>query len=260
MLGRAPLVLALACLALVACTNPLQSEDESDRKATPEVGACRNLTASDLNTQTNASRVVRCSQPHTAVTFASGTLPFGTGQAYADARHNQFVFTTCQKAFADYIGADESLALRVRLSWAWFRPSERGWANGARWYRCDLVGGPLGARRLVDLPTDARDLLAKGDPDTWLACANGSTVARGEKVPCSARHTWRAVTTIKLGTPDDPYPGDDVAEARTRSYCQESVRSWLHYPADYEFGFTWFKADRWALGNRRSICWARTAK
>lgn len=260
MLGRAHLVLALACLALVACSNPLQSENDSDRKATPKIGACRNLTASDLSTQTNASTVVKCSQPHTAVTFASGTLPPGTGQAYADARHNQFVFTTCQKAFADFIGADESLALRVRLSWAWFRPSERGWANGARWYRCDLVGGPLGARRLVDLPTDARDLLAKGGPDTWLACANGSTVARGEKVPCSAEHTWRAVTTIKLGTPEDPYPGDDVAQARTRSYCQESVRSWLHYPSDYEFGFTWFKADRWALGNRRSICWARTAK
>jgi len=44
------------------------------------------------------------------------------------------------------------------------------------------------------------------------------------------------------------------------AYCQESVRSWLHYPADYEFGFTWFKADRWALGNRRSICWTRTDK
>ncbi|MFL6106706.1 MAG: septum formation family protein, partial [Marmoricola sp.] len=141
MLGRAHLVLALACLALVACSNPLQSENDSDRKATPKIGACRNLTASELSTQTNASTVVKCSQPHTAVTFASGTLPFGTGRAYADARHNQFVFTTCQKAFAEFIGADESHSLRVRLSWAWFRPSERGWASGARWYRCDLVGG-----------------------------------------------------------------------------------------------------------------------
>ena len=263
MLRRAPLVLPVAVLALVllvlaGCAGPLGSENGSDRKATPKVGACRDLTASDLNQQTNASPVVDCGEPHTAVTFASGTLPFAAGQAYADVRHDRFVFTTCQQAFADYIGADESLALRVRLSWSWFRPSERGWSNGARWYRCDLVGGPTGANRLVDLPGDAHDLLAEGDPDAWLACADGATVAHGAKVPCTAAHTWRAVTTIKLGQPEDSYPGDDVVQARTRSYCQESVRSWLHYPSDYEYGYTWFKEDRWAEGNRRSICWART--
>jgi hypothetical protein len=254
------LVVLLALLALAACSNPLQSSSSADLSRTPALGACRNLTASDLNEQTNSSAVVSCADPHTAVTFASGTLPFGTGQAYSDARHNKFVFTTCQKAFADYIGADESLALRVRLSWSWFRPSERGWTDGARWYRCDLVGGPVGANHLDYLPRNARDLLGTGDPDTWLACSDGLTVAKGTKVPCTEPHTWRAVTTIKLGGPDDSYPGDEVVEARTRSYCQESVRSWLHYPSDYEYGFTWFKADRWAEGNRRSICWARTGK
>ena len=260
MLGRARLLLVLACLALSACSNPLQSDDDSDRVSTPKVGVCRDLTASDLNQQTNSTPVVDCAEPHTAVTFAAGTLPYATGQAYADVRHDRFVFRTCQKAFADYIGADESGALRVRLSWSWFRPSERGWSQGARWYRCDLVGGPTGASRLVDLPEHARDLLGTGDPDTWLACADGPTVAHGAKVPCTHEHTWRAVTTIKLGQPGDPYPGDDLVQARTRAYCQESVRSWLHYPSDYEYGFTWFKQDRWAEGNRRSICWARTTK
>lgn len=262
MLGRvrpALLVAPLALLALLsACSNPLTGTDAADRTDTPAVGACRDLTASDLNLQTNSSPVVSCGEPHTAVTFASGTLPARTGRAYADLRHNRFVFRTCQQAFAAFIGADESLALRVRLSWSWFRPSERGWADGARWYRCDLVGGPVGASRLAHLPRDAHDLLDKGDPDTWLVCADGATVARGQKVPCTAEHTWRAVTTIKLGAPDDPYPGDAVVEARTRSFCQESVRSWLRYPADYEFGYTWFKAERWAEGNRRSVCWART--
>jgi hypothetical protein len=253
-------VLVLACLAVASCSNPLQPGDAADQVATPKVGVCRDLTASDLNLQTNGTAAVRCSQQHTAETFAAGVLPASSGSAYADARHARFVFETCQQAFAEFIGADESLALRVQLSWAWFRPSERGWARGARWYRCDLVGGPTGASRLTDLPADARDLLGKGDPDTWLTCADGATVAHGTKVSCTAEHTWRAVTTIKLGAPDDPYPGDQVAEARTRAYCQESVRSWLHYPADYEYGYTWFRKDRWAEGNRRSICWARTKK
>ena len=260
MLGRSRLLLVVAGLALAACSNPLQSENDADRAATPKVGACRNLTASDLNKPTNASPVISCEKRHTAQTFASGSLPRATGSAYADTRHARFVFTACQKAFADFIGADESLALRVRLSWSWFRPSERGWARGARWYRCDLVGGPIGASRLSPLPPDAHELLGHGDPDPWLACAAGATVAHGAKVPCTADHDWRAVTTIKLGAADDPYPGDAVVEARTRGYCQESVRSWLHYPSDYEYGYTWFKADRWAQGNRRSICWARTSK
>ena len=44
--------------------------------------------------------------------------------------------------------------MRVQLSWAWFRPSERGWDKGARWYRCDLVGGPANAD-VVRRPADA---------------------------------------------------------------------------------------------------------
>ena len=31
--------------------------------------------------------------------------------------------------------------MRTVLSWAWFRPSEEAWDQGARWYRCDVVGG-----------------------------------------------------------------------------------------------------------------------
>jgi hypothetical protein len=254
------LPLVVACVTLAGCSNPLADENDTDQVATPRTGVCRVLTASDLNLQTNASPAVPCTSRHTAQTFASGVLPASTGTAYADARHGRFVFATCQKAFAAFIGADDSLALRVQLSWAWFRPSERGWRHGARWYRCDLVGGPTGASRLTDLPPDGKDLLVTGDPDDWLACADGATVAHGKKVPCSVPHTWRAVTTITLGSPNDPYPGDDVAEARTRAYCQESVRSWLRYPSDYEYGYTWFRADRWAAGNRRSICWARTTR
>ena len=31
-------------------------------------------------------------------------------------------------------------------------------------------------------------------------------MAQGEKVPCSAKHDWRAVTTVKIGQPEDEYP------------------------------------------------------
>ena len=95
---------------------------------------------------------------HTAQTFAVGTLPASTGKGYSDARHGRWVYPRCQSAFEKFLSVDESLALRVQLSWAWFRPSERGWDKGARWYRCDLVGGTAQATSYRDLPTTAKGL------------------------------------------------------------------------------------------------------
>ena len=81
---------------------------------------------------------------------------------------------------------------------------------------------------------------------------------KSKKVPCSDQHDWRAVTTIKLGAPGGPYPGDRLAEVRSRDYCSDSVGAWMNYPVDYEFGYTWFHEGEWQAGNRRTICWAKT--
>jgi hypothetical protein len=251
---------ALLTLALVAtaCGNPLRHDTDADRLTPPKAGACRDLTPDDVHEPTNSSPVVPCTEGHTAQTFVVGTLPDSTGSAYGDKRHGAYVFTTCNQAFRTFLGVDESLAMRVRLSWAWFRPSEKGWARGARWFRCDLVGGPEGAKKLTDLPEDAQGLFATALPDQWLSCARGGTFARSTKVPCSESHDWRAVTTIKVGQPADPYPGDRIVQVRSSDLCSRWVAAWLHYEPDYEYGFTWFHEAEWSTGNRRSICWART--
>lgn len=245
---------------LAGCGNPFHRDDESDRTSPPAVGICRDLTAGDLEKPTNVSAHVPCTEDHTAQTFATGELPASTGSAYGDRRHGKYVHAICQKEFRAFLGADESLAVRSQLSWAWFRPSELGWDRGARWYRCDVVGGPADASRLRNLPVVVKGLFAADQPDAWLTCADGETVAKGTKVPCTEKHTWRAVTTIKVGQPDDPYPGDRIVQVRSRDFCQESVGGWLGYPPEYDFGYTWFREDRWAAGNRRSICWAKTTK
>lgn len=257
MVRRTVALLSFA-LVVAACSEPLRKETDADRLTPPKVGACRDLAATDLDKATNESPVVPCTQPHTAETFAVGTLPAATGSSYRDQRHGRFVFDTCSTAFRDFIGADESLAMRVQLSWAWFRPSERGWGRGARWYRCDLVGGPGGADRLRDLPAQARGMFSTTQPDGWLTCARGTTVARSTKVACSEPHEWRAVTAIKVGLPDDPYPGDRVVQVRSRDRCSDWVGAWTHYASDYDFGYTWFHRAEWESGNRRSVCWART--
>ncbi|MCW2712485.1 MAG: hypothetical protein JWP24_2679 [Marmoricola sp.] len=266
MLGRIPpragaTVLALLPgLLLAACAAPLKPQTVADRTTPPTLGACYRITPADTAKASNGSEPVACSKPHTSQTFAVGTLPVSTGKDYASPGHGKWVFTTCERAFEKFLGADQSLTLRIQLSWAWFRPSQRGWDKGARWYRCDVVGGSAQATSYAPLPATAKGLFAAKPPQQWLTCARGESVPTSKKLPCTEPHDWRAVTTIKLGDVRDPYPGDRISEVRSRDYCSDSVGAWMNYPVEYEFGYTWFHEAEWQAGNRRSVCWAKTAQ
>lgn len=255
---HALVLLTTLVLVLTACSNPVAPETSADKLTLPKLGACRTLTPEDITKSSDGSDPVACTKAHTAETFAIGTLPKETGSAYDDKRQGKWIHTTCTAAFQKFLGADESLAMRIRLSWAWFRPSEEGWKKGARWYRCDAVGGPSDAKTYAKLPTTAKGLFSAKPPEQWLLCALGPTVTNSVKVNCTEKHNWRAVTTIKLGQPNDAYPGDRLIEVRSRDFCQDSVGAWMNYPPEYDFGYTWFHAGEWSAGNRRSVCWAKT--
>ena len=217
------------------------------------------LTPDDVARPSNASSTVDCSQPHTAQTYAVGELPDSLQQAAYDSRDlGAWAYRACSAKFMRFLGADESLVMRTVVSWAWFRPSKQAWDSGARWYRCDVVGGGDQSREYVDLPADAKGLMLGKPDDDWLVCAAGETVSGSVKVPCSSQHDWRAVTTIKLGDDGDPYPGDRLVQVQTRDFCSDSVGAWLGYPVSYDIGYTWFHRAEWEAGNRRSVCWART--
>ena len=171
-------------------------------------------------------QAVPCDQGHTAITFSVGELDSvvdGHLLSVDSDRVQAQVADACPKAFAEFVGGSEQ------------------------------------SKHLVDLPPDVEGLLAQTD-DKWLVCAAGPTVDGSVKVPCSTAHDWRAVSTIKLGEPDDDYPGDAVAEKTTRDYCSKSVAAWLGYPVDYDYGYTWFHEAEWDAGNRRSVCWAKTSQ
>ncbi len=253
----------LATLLLTACSAGVRAPDvdpeQVDAVEAPEVGACRMLTPEDVARPSNATRTVDCSEPHTAQTYAVGQLPAEFGDAaYDDEEVGAFAYRECSGRFQKFLGGDESLAMRTVLSWAWFRPSERAWQEGARWYRCDVVGGGDHSAEYVELPEDASGLLQGRVDDRWMVCADGPTVAGSARVPCSEPHTWRAVTTIKLGESEDDYPGDRLVEVRSRDFCDKSVGAVLGYPVRYDFAYTWFHEAEWEVGNRRSVCWAKT--
>lgn len=252
------LALALALAAvLTACGDKSDSPSSSDQP--PTLGDCRVLAPEDVAEPSNATEPVDCAEPHTAETFAVGQLPSTFDDVdYDDEELGAWAYETCSKAFMAFLGADESLVMRTVVSWAWFRPSEEAWEDGARWYRCDIVGGGEQSKEYVDLPTTAKGLLLGRPEDRWMVCADGPTVAGSVKVPCTEPHLWRAVTTISLKKLGDDYPGDRLVEVTTRDFCSNSVGAWLNYPGDYDFGYTWFHQAEWDAGNRRSVCWAKT--
>jgi len=253
-------------LVLTACSSEPQGEnvdpDQVDSTEIPDLGACRTLTPADVEQPANATRTVDCKDRHTAETFAIGDLPDEFDDVeYDDPAVGTYAYKTCTKKFEKFLGAaDESLVLRTIVSWAWFRPSEKAWDDGARWYRCDVIGGNATNAEYRSLPPTTKGLLVGRPDDRWLVCAVGATVAQGEKVPCSRAHDWRAATTIKLGEPGDTYPGDRVVASRTKAFCAISIKAWLNYPAQFEYAYTHFHEAEWQAGNRRSVCWAKTSE
>lgn len=259
------LAVAALLLALTACgqSNGGSGDVGGDPVSAPKLGACRLLVPADIGRPNNNTPPVRCTETHTAQTFAVGTFPESVtkGASVTSPELGAYIYKTCSQRFDSFLGGDESSVMRSLLTWAWFRPTEKAWKAGARWYRCDVVSGSEHSEKLRPLPKDAKLLLGAGVPDDkWMTCANGKTVADSVKVPCSQPHTWRAVTTIKVGRDEDPYPGDHLVQVRTRDFCSDSVGAWMNYPVDYDFGYTYFRRAEWKAGNRRSICWAKTTK
>jgi hypothetical protein len=263
-----PRVVLLLGLALAALLTGCSSEPEQgsntdpaqvDAVEAPALGACRSLTPEDVAEPSNATRTVDCTEPHTAETYAVGQLPGSLDDAErGDPAVGAWAYDTCAERFERFLGADESLVMRTVVSWAWFRPSEKAWVDGARWYRCDVIGGGDQSKEYVELPPTAEGLLLGEVDDQWMVCVAGASVTGSVKIPCSQDHDWRAVSTIKVGEPGDTYPGDRLVEVRSRDFCSDQVAAVLGYPVSYDFGYTWFHEAEWEAGNRRSVCWART--
>ncbi len=252
------LLLPLLALGLTACSG---AEGRSWSTDPPRKGECRVLTPADIQRFADDTAPTDCSERHTAETFATGTFPEElAGDDIDDAALGAHLFSTCERKLRRHLGGDQSAVMRSTVTWSWFRPTAAAWDDGARWWRCDVVGGGEQSTRLVELPETTKGLLLGRPSDRWVACVDGPTVAGSAKIPCSDEHTWRAVTTIVLGDPQDPYPGDDAVRDLTRDYCSDSVGAWLEYPVDYDYAYTYFHETEWEAGNRRSVCWARTSK
>ena len=193
--------LAVVLASLAACGNEEGNQnidpDQVDAVEEPQLGACRVLTPADVAKPSNATRTVDCAHDHTAETYAVGDLPEELQDAAYDAEElGAFAYDTCSRKFQKFLGADESTVMRTIVSWAWFRPSEKAWGKGARWYRCDIVGGGEESEAYVELPETAAGLLSQQPPpDDWMVCVDGTTVQSAPKISCTASPTRRTSRT-----------------------------------------------------------------
>ncbi len=264
-LPRLIAVTAVVAVLLTGCGEEPQGANvdpaQVDSTELPLINACRKVTPEDLLNPSNASKIVDCEEAHTAETFHVQTLPAKFDDTSYDSDSLGTIATqTCAPAYTNFLSTDESTSMRTVIGWVWFRPSKEAWDDGARWFRCDVVGGSDVSPQLINLPTTTKGLLANGPIDEWMACVDAPSVSEAPRIPCDQPHLWRAVTTIKLGEADAEYPGDKAVLERTKEFCSGSVSAWLGYPPDFDFGYTWFGDAAWKAGNRRSVCWARTNK
>jgi len=234
------------------------AKDPADLKA-PDNGLCRDLDAEAVESGTDDTEPVACTKAHTAETFYVGEFDAdATKDTEADdPALAKEVATRCGGQFRKFTGATESLALRTVVSWAWWRPSDDAWEQGARWYRCDVIARSTSSE-LAPLPRTAKGLLLGIPAATWMVCADGATVADAPRVACTEKHTWRAVSAVSIGKKRDRWPGSRLVEIRSRDFCSDWVGAWTNYSLDYEYAYTWFGKDDWDSGNRMSVCWART--
>ena len=96
--------------------------------------------------------------------------------------------------------------MRTVVSWAWFRPSKKAWDKGARWYRCDVVGGGEESQQFVALPESAKGLLLGRPKDRWMVCATGALGRRATARSPAARSTpgVRSPPSRSASTPRTP--------------------------------------------------------
>lgn len=227
----------------------------------PRVNACYKLGFDEATEPTNGDPRVSCRRRHTAQTYYVGrldTVVDGHLLAVDSRLAQRQVQRTCPRELVDYLGGTAEDRSLSRIEAVWFSPTIEQSDQGASWFRCDAValGKPS---TLAPLPPPRRlegILDRPGALDEVGLCGTTEPGARGfERVICSRRHAWKALSTIRINGGSD-YPG--VAEVREagESTCRDLVQQVSGSPERFTYGWEWPTRAQWRSGQRFGYCWA----
>lgn len=187
-------VLSVICGLLAA--GSAVAADPDPMAGAPEVGACYDLTLTQVYGVSSPEAPVGCGSRHTVVVSAVGQLPDSLDWTTIDPSHLpaalvRAVNSTCDPAIKTLVGSPTRRALSLYTSF-WFAPTDADIAAGARWFSCEVVLAE--SRALVPLTAGQPSKVGRSVAKKVARCAN----AKGNYVACAKRHQWRTTyaTTV----------------------------------------------------------------
>lgn len=270
-----PAAVVVAALTLTGCTDGADPEAAARsstptptasptppptavRAPAPSSGVCYDLPFDEATSPTTAAEARPCGGPHTAETFAVGTvdnLLDGHLLAVDSQRVQDDVATRCPARLPEMVGGDAETRRLSMLRAVWFTPSLEESAAGADWYRCDVVA-LAGGDELATVRGSLEGVLdTEEGRERWGMCGTaGPDDADFMRVPCSQPHSWRAFSVVEL--PDGAYPGQQLIRDAASGPCEDAGASVADDPLDYQWGFEGPDPDQWRLGQTFARCWA----
>jgi hypothetical protein len=230
---------------------------ESARRPPPR--ACYRLGFDEATAPTSDSPPVSCRSRHTAQTYYVGrldTVVDGHLLAVDSRQAQRQVARTCPRELAEHLGGSAQSRALSRLEAVWFSPTIEQSDAGASWFRCDAVA-LAGSGRLAPLPNRLRGFLDRPDAlDEVGLCGTAAPGEPGfERVICSRRHRWRAMSTIAISG-GASYPGVGAVRDAGESTCRDRVREASGSPERFSYGWEWPTREQWRAGQRYGFCWA----
>jgi hypothetical protein len=220
----------------------------------PRDGACYRLDLDEAVAPTSAVPPVPCSRPHTALTYAVGTLDTvvdGHLLAVDSRRVQEQPARSCPSRLASFLGATADDLRLSMLRPVWFTPTVAESDAGADWFRCDVIA-LAGNDRLAPLTgrlTGAR----------YAMCGTTEPGRPAfERVGCGSRHAWRAVRTVPLGAQAGPrgaYPGAATVRAAGAEICKDTGQRASSDRLNFSWGYEWPSARQWSGGQTYGRCW-----
>ncbi|HEY8914088.1 septum formation family protein [Lacisediminihabitans sp.] len=271
-LGAAGVVVVLTGCSTILTALSINGAS-SGSSVTPSAGECWQETHAQLRLWAtwSGAKPVACTQPHQAFTFAVMTLTekfTGSWLTNGGSPHLRddiaaAAYSLCESTRSTFLPAERET--QYLLAPAFYVPSVKAWAGGARWVRCDIsaleIGSSYDRPRLASLPTDIRKFTraVTSAPDTFLLCLDtvdstgdsGPFAASPTYSDCAAAPQWRlSLTSLLPGDAGVEYPDKVTLDALTHADCgarfdSPSRRSWVSYPS----------RQTWSTGDRSVVCW-----
>jgi len=224
----------------------------------PAASACHTMTWKQAVAPTAAGgTAVPCSSAHTAQTYLVDTLSTvvqGHLLAVDSAKVQAQAAKKCPAALPAYLGGDQEALRLSMLRAVWFTPTVDQAAQGADWYRCDVIA-LTGDQQLATITGPLKGVLSSNHANEWAMCGTAQPGTAGfSRVPCGTKHTWKALKTVAL--PQGRYPGKAAVQKAGQAPCQQAAKDVASDALNYRWGYEWPTAEQWKNGQTYGICWA----